>query len=496
MPASETIDKHTFLAALACDSAAWYAQRAPGQEMSPALAWQFYGGNQVGEAARIQLGSGLMLPRTPLALAQDTTQRMIAEPATALLFEASFQDGAFVARADAIRRLSDGWDLIEVKSALQPAEGKKLDPALIDDMAFTAMVAHGARLPIVRCTLLLLSRAYRLGAPDPLLVELDVTKAVLARAEEFAAVSVATGGAILGANRPDPALKLTCRSCAYFTSDCLGHGVEKTIFMLPGLSEKRLKQIRPIVDLTELPDSVDLTDNQQRVFDVMRSGTPLVMDGLARLDDVVWPAFYLDFETVSPVLPWFIGDAAREQHTFQYSIHVCDGIGHIVSHREYLAENAGDWRRDLTVQLLTDLGEHGSIVVFTNFERDRLGDLAALFPDLAMRLNGVIDRLWDLNDVIKHGYCHPGFKGSTSIKKVLPVMVPELGYDGMAIAEGQSASGAFGLMRVGAYDAATFDEWRRDLLAYCKLDTLAMVRVHEALARVRHTSSAAQRGIL
>jgi len=77
-----------------------------------------------------------------------------------------------------------------------------------------------------------------------------------------------------------------------------------------------------------------------------------------------------------------------------------------------------------------------------------LTDLAELFPDLAARFDAVIHGLWDLNDVVKRGYCHPGFKGSTSIKKVLPVMVPELGTT-HGDRRRTIGVGAFGLMRVG-----------------------------------------------
>jgi len=65
-------------------------------------------------------------------------------------------------------------------------------------------------------------------------------------------------------------------------------------------------------------------------------------------------------------MPWFDGDGASDQHTFQYSIHRCDVVGNVTSHCEYLAEVDGDWRRVLAERLLVDLGDHGSIVVFTN----------------------------------------------------------------------------------------------------------------------------------
>lgn len=485
MPAPDAIDKEAFLETLVCPTRGWFALHAAGAALTPADEWVFHNGNQVGEAARRHLGAGLMLPRTPAATALDTTQRMLAAPATQLLFEASFRWGAFTARADALRRCGAGWELIEVKSSIEPKAGKHVDAAHVDDLAYTLMVARGAGLAVERCALMLLSRSYRGGDAAPLFVEFDLTDAVSTRAAEFATVAPELADTVLGGGPARPVLKLACRTCDYFASDCLGRGIETSIFVLPGLSHKKLRQMAPVVDLKQLPDDIDLTDNQQRVFSVLRSGTPLVMPGLARLDEVTWPVYYLDFETVAPFLPWFDGDTVHAVHPFQYSIHRRQHLDAEPTHHEYLAPLDGDWRRELAERLVEDLGERGSVLMYTDFEEKRLRELAAAFPDLGDRIDAVIARLFDLHDVVRHGYCHPGFRGRTSIKSVFPTLVGGPGYGSLPIQEGQSASGVFGLMRVGRYDADTFGKHRANLLAYCRLDTLAMVQVHDALLRVR-----------
>lgn len=411
IPLRDTIDKKVFLRTLPCLTRGWFDHRAQGVALTPADEWGFYCGNQVGDAARQYLGAGLMLPRTPATAALEATDRMLAIPATQLLFEASFRWGAFSARADALRRGRAGWELIEVKSSAEPKEGKGVDRELVDDLAYTVMVARGAGLAVERCVLVLLSRSYRRGSSMPLFVELDVTAAVEERAREFAATAPQVAAAVHAETPSEPVLKVPCRQCDYFASECLGHGVEDSIFVLPGLSEKRLQQMVPIVDLHQLPDDVDLTDRQRRVFDVMRSGKPLVMSGLERLDDVAWPVHYLDFETVAPFLPWFDGDGVHAVHPFQYSIHRREDPHAALTHREYLAPLDGDWRRELAERLLNDLGDRGSVLVYTDFEERRLRELAADCPDLAGQIDSVISRLFDLHEVVKDGYCHPGFGG-------------------------------------------------------------------------------------
>ena len=73
-------------------------------------------------------------------------------------------------------------------------------------------------------------------------------------------------------------------------------------------------------------------------------------------------------------------------------------------------------------------------------------------------------------------YYTPAMGGSYSIKAVLPALVPELTYGALAIGDGASASAAFVSLK-GETDPGRIDEVRRQLLAYCRMDTWAMVRV-------------------
>jgi hypothetical protein len=96
----------------------------------------------------------------------------------------------------------------------------------------------------------------------------------------------------------------------------------------------------------------------------------------------------------------------------------------------------------------------------------------------------VQSRIVDLLPVVRDHVYHPAFGGSFSLKAVLPALVPHLSYEGLAIAEGTAASAALDRLLFGG-DAVSAEErasLERALLAYCALDTLAMVRL---LARLR-----------
>ena len=76
----------------------------------------------------------------------------------------------------------------------------------------------------------------------------------------------------------------------------------------------------------------------------------------------------------------------------------------------------------------------------------------------------------------KKWYYHPTMNGSYSIKQVLPALVPELSYKDLEIGEGGTAMAAFeGLLKIG--DMAEREKIRKQLLEYCGLDTLAMVKI-------------------
>jgi hypothetical protein len=106
-----------------------------------------------------------------------------------------------------------------------------------------------------------------------------------------------------------------------------------------------------------------------------------------------------------------------------------------------------------------------------------LRDLARDLPQYAEAIAQLLPRMKDLMDPFRKGwYYAPAMNGSNSIKAVLPALVPALRYDDLAIREGGTASLRFAQLAAGTY-AGDPTQLRADLLAYCKLDTLAMVEV-------------------
>ena len=480
----QTISKNLFLNAMVCSTLGWRLRADETQDdlapVSPTLAEKFRmeQGLEIGRRARERFPDGILISTGNLTKAAAETTNLVRAGGPPVLFEATFILGEYAAKADVLRRVGDTWHLIEVKSSAN------LRQELIDDLAYTLMVISGAGLRISKASLMLISKDFRLGMDDSkLYTEHDCTTDALARQTQFQAywdiIRDRTSGPIM----PDPTLIRACKSCKMF-SDCLGKGIDNHIFDIPRLSAKKLDELKDqgVFRIEEIPQTFELSTIQARVRQVVVTGQRWVGPNLKQwLNDVQWPAHYLDFETMMTALPLYSETAPYTQIPTQYSIHECTEVGNIDSHKEYLSDPKRDSRRDLAQSLITDLKGEGSIITYSNFEETTIKALATLFPDLSDKLNGITQRLLDLQAVIKDNYCHPAFHGSISLKATLPAIVPEMSYAGLNIKDGDSASATFAYMALGRYGDQEIEWLKKDLLDYCAQDTLAMVRLHERI---------------
>jgi hypothetical protein len=477
------ITKELFLSARTCPTLGWFLRNQPIHE-PPSEGDQFRmeQGQQIGLLARSLFPGGSFIPRGSNEVKAMFTVAALANPQIAILFEATFLVGNYVVKPDILQRAEHGWRVIEVKSNLEGTG--KLDE-LIDDLAYTVMVLKQVGVKIVSAELMLICREFRKGKPvSELFQRVDQSDAVNRRVADFDGQWDSLDEATSSNIRPTPKLNSACRSCPHFESDCLGHGIEHSVFSLPRLHPARLAELADaeIVDLMNPPSDFRLTTVQKRVVDCVRSGQSWVSPALSNaLEQLEWPIAYLDFETVMTALPLYENLPPYAQVTTQYSIHRRQRPHADLEHVEYLADPMRDCEEELARRLIEDCGERGSIAVYSSFEKTRIRALAARFPELAERLLGLTERIFDLLRVIRSGYYHKGFGGSFSIKVALPVLVPGLRYDHLAIRDGDAAVARFAKAAMGLCSKAELAQIRTDLLAYCKQDTLGMVRLHEAL---------------
>jgi hypothetical protein len=190
----------------------------------------------------------------------------------------------------------------------------------------------------------------------------------------------------------------------------------------------------------------------------------------------------MDFETLGVALPRYAGMSPYDQIPYQWSVHIQCKPGAALEHYEFLADDSTDPRLEFIRTLCQVIGKKGSVLAYSGgFESGRLGELAEWLPHYKDEIENIQGRLWDPLPVIRAHVYHLEFRGSYSLKSVLPALVPDMTYGGMAVSEGSEAGLAWEKMIRADAESEERKRLKDALLAYCKQDTLAMVRLLEVL---------------
>lgn len=404
------------------------------------------------------------------------TQELIAA-GVSIIYEAAFQYQGLLCVLDILVKDGNAWKGYEVKGAAGVKE------QYVEDAAFQYYVITNTGLALDDFSIVHLNTAYvRKGALD---VQKLFTKRSILREVVDLQSSVQRKSEILKLmlRQPEPTADIGphCGSpyeCD-FTNHCWAH-IPKTdsIFDLVrgpawDLYEKGYRH------LDDIPHDYSFSKSVTQQLAHYRSGESF-MDAeniRAFLATIHYPIYYLDFETVWPGIPELENTSPFQQVPFQFSLHVQHTIDSDAAHYEFLGDGKSDPREALAAELIRLCGMTGTILCYNaSFERQRIEQLAVLYPHHAKALLALTTRLGDLMTPFqKRWYYHPEFKGRFSIKNVLPILCPDLRYDSLMIREGNMATIVYAQLRHQDENTAALQ--REHLLAYCKMDTLAMVRV-------------------
>ena len=447
-----SLSKSRVMAGLQCHKRLYLLLTTPALAAVPDAGLQFLfdQGHEVGRLAHQAFPGGVALNagRERLDEALDRTAALMRDPAVPAIFEATFRHDDVLVRVDVLARAAGNrWRLVEVKSAA----GVKQH--YLHDVAVQRHVLAGCGVEVESAAVMHVSRdyVYAGGAHDlsRLFATVDVTAEVHALEGDLPRLLAAMRAALVG----DTALAIaTGEQCA-----------------------------RPY--RCEFYDHCHVATPATGA-----AGPALFADGLREaLAGLTHPLGFLDFETLGPAIPRYAGMRPYDAIPFQWSLHTVRAPGAAPEHADFLPTDAGDPRRRFLESLIKAAGETGPLVVYSGFEGRQLDQLAAWFPDLAPAVERLRARLWDLLPVMRRHVEHPGFLGSFSLKRVLPVLIPTLGYDEMEIAEGLSAGPVWDrLVRGladGSLDAREAARLEAALRTYCRQDTLAMVELLRELAR-------------
>ena len=482
------LSKSRYLAGRQCHRQLWWKvhePRAPELTAGPGLQAIFDLGNRVGERAREDFPNATLIPldhSNPQG-AVEATRQAIAAGAPVIL-EASFlEDHIFVA-VDALSKEGDGWVLTEVKATT------KVKPQHVPDAAVQAHVVERAGLPVARVELMHLNREHRQPDQGLLFTRSDITDAVTELRGEIPDQAKAQLRMLEG-TLPDVAPGPHCTSpyeCP-FHARCNAPLPDHAIEDLHGIRAEKLGELHAegIETVDQIPSDFPLTTLQARHRASVLRDEMIVEPGLqTALAAYRYPIAMLDFETINPALPVWDGCSPFGQVPVQFSVHTLSENGE-VSHHAYLADGEGDPRPQVAKALVGALNGAATVLAWNaGFEKSCLGILAESSPEHAPALLEAHDKTQDLLPVVRNHVYHPDFRGSFSIKDVVPALVPEMAYDDLEVSDGQTASFLLErlLCRSGELSAEERAGLREQLEAYCDHDTAVMVALFRSLSEV------------
>ena len=203
---------------------------------------------------------------------------------------------------------------------------------------------------------------------------------------------------------------------------------------------------------------------------------------LARLR---YPLYFLDFETINPVIPVYNKSRPYQHVPFQFSLHVVENEGDDPVHHGYIDDKSGDPRKEILERLSRIIRPGGTIVCFEEtFEKKCLKESREVFDEYTGWYDEIIRDFLDLAVPFKNfHYYHPAQEGSTSLKKVISPLT-HLSYGELDIRDGYAAN--FEFMKIRTQDVS--DEEKNRILSgledYCRTDTIVLYHILESLKKL------------
>ena len=486
------LSKSTFIKGLQCTKALYFHKHRKElrDDISAAQEAIFAQGTSVGELACELFPGGVDC--TPenyfdFQKAVIRTQEEI-EKGTKVIYEAAFQFNGVLAALDILVKHEDGWRAYEVKSSTKVSETYELDASI----QFYCITNSGIDLKDI--FIVHINNQYVKNGPIDV-HQLFTIESVRERVSNHLAKIPNQVNHLKNILKQDqePVVDIGphCNSpyrCD-FAGHCWKHVPEYSAFNIARLRANKKFDLydKDAISFHDIPDDYPLNENQwMQVNSELNKESFIDQEAIQKfVGELNYPIYHLDFETFASAVPVFDGSRPYQQMVFQYSLHIEHKAGQL-DHREYLAEvNGEDPRIKFIEQMIYDCGDSGDVLVYNiGFERGKLFDLIEFSPKHKVPILKIIDRLKDLMVPFRDRmYYTPSMQGSYSIKKVLPALVPELSYKMLNIQEGGTASNTFSQMVQGSFKGDAV-QTRKDLLAYCKMDTYAMVKILEVLKRV------------
>ena len=482
------LTKSKYISGLQCLKYLWIQFHEPAKipEEDAITQYIFDQGHLVGEYAKKLFPGGVDIPQDDFTENIVTTKKLLAEGKP--LFEAGILSGKIYCRVDILNPVSEGeWDIIEIKSSTSVKD------VHIDDVSFQKYCCEKAGLKIRTCKLGFINNQYvKDGAIDPkeLLTLEDISTRVKEVSEGIEERVFDLLEVVSNETCPEISIGQHCLApyeCP-LRAECWGFLPENNIFDLRGGKTRQFSLYEQgIMSIKDIPDDIPLSRQQQIQRECVMTGNVHVEKEEIRqfLNELKYPLYYLDFETIGPAIPIYDGTRPYQDIPFQFSLHVVEDDASEPVHHAFLAEGREDPRPQILHELQKLLGSEGSIIAYNaGFEEGVLKGLVEAFPEYAGWLEVILTRMVDLLfPFTSFRYYNASQKDTASLKKVLPAVTGK-GYEEMDIGAGMDASIAYERIMYGNATEEEIARIRADLLKYCGRDTEGMIWIVDELRKL------------
>ncbi|MDA8638014.1 DUF2779 domain-containing protein [Rhodospirillales bacterium] len=487
------LTKSKYISGIKCERKLWYDVRDPIFKKS-APGSPAYIGTRVGVAAQSLFPGGVVVSEGPRQHreALKKTRAFLNDVSVPAIFEGAFEHDGVRIRVDILEKISDGrWNLIEVKSS-------KNESALLDkygaDAGVQLYVCRNSGLDVKNVKIMHVNGDYIYPGEEicwaDFLKETDITQHCESIQEEIRENVLRFSRLIEDDFLPEAIpTKNRCTDCHY-TCRCWEGLPDDWIQLLPNVNYLQVEELaaKGIHRMSELTDELSLKPLQERVKSVTMTGDPWVSKGLSSaLKEFQPPVYYLDFETMNPAIPLFIGTKPHERVPFQYSLMFMDERFQLSIIDDFIARVGDDPRRPLAEALIKSIPDDDHPILAhsaVSVEAKIIEALADKYDDLAVKLLKIRDRVKDTQPLIKNHVYFKSFGGSFSIKTVSKELGGDFGYSYNKLEDvqiGTDASYAYWEMcDLGKEDPQKIE----NLIEYCRTDVGVLAGVHKRLFEI------------
>ena len=484
------LSKSLYTRAIQCQKSLWLKKHNKDVLTPPNAAAQaiFQNGNEVGDLACKLFPNGVEIPylNTTFQDKINLTQEYINQ-GTQNIYEATFEFDGILIMIDILNIKDNSVIINEVKSSTQVKD------IYLHDASIQYYVLNGLGYDVKKVNIIHINNEY---VRDE---ELDINQL-------FSVVDVTYEVKELQANiknnleifrktlakEDEPNIDIGTHCNDPYECDaknyCWSHIPNYSIFDISRLKSQKKFELyqNGILEFSQITDINSFSISQQIQIESERQNRTIINKEAIKefVNTLTYPIYHLDFETFQQAIPEFKGVSPYSQIPFQYSLHIEYEDGRL-EHKEFLAKDGVDPREEIAKRLVEDIPSNVTVLAYNmGFEKGVIRKLANLFEQYSHGLMAIHDNCKDLMIPFQNkDYYHPNMKGSYSIKYVLPSLVPEFenAYKELdLIHNGGEAMEAFAnLSKID--DEKLKQRYRDSLLEYCKLDTLAMVKILEKL---------------